>query len=163
CGMVIADLEKGIRRYPTPVRNTLEALANAGITAVLMAERVEISDPSWIAAVESALGNLRYAISVRTEDENAATGIARHNGFLGPIVATTSTIAEPQSSGPLKFTDAVPQWIIDWGCHVNFCDSAEVAAGARGLAQDGTRRDTYGVWVAQSHDRVLGGRAIRHQ
>ena len=163
CERLITDLERGIRRYPIEVKSTLEALTNVGVNAVLMAERVEISDTSWTTAVESALGNLRYAICVRQDEEKLASEIARAHGFLGPIVSTLSTITESTAAGPLKFTDAVPEWIIDWGRHIILTDSAEIAAGASGLTQDGTRRDDYGIWVGQAADRVLGGSAIRHQ
>src|SRR5262249_524919 len=70
---------------------------------------------------------------------------------------------EPMTAGPLKFTGSVPKWIIDWGSDLNLCSSVELTSGAHGLAQDGIRRDGYGIWVVQSAERVLGGSAIRHQ
>jgi len=160
---LISDLESGIRRYPTEIQNTLEALAQAGIKASLVAERVEILSASWTTAIESALGNLRYAICVDASDERQATVTARGHGFLGPIVSNAELRTEPVSAGPLQFTDSIPGWLIRWANELRLCDSNELAVRGPGIAQDGTRRDTYGIWVSQAPDRVLGGGAIRHQ
>ena len=158
-----SDLEKGVRRYPTSVQETLEALTHAGINAFLIAERLEIPDPSWTTAIESALDKLRYAICVDAHEEVQATEIARNHAFLGPIVSAIEALAGLTTIGPLQFTNSVPKWIIEWAKDVHLVDSGEIANGARGIALDGTRRDIYGVWVSQSPDRVLGGSAIRHQ
>lgn len=160
---LISDLERGTRYYPTEVQNTLAALAQVGIKASLIAERVEIASPSWTTAVESALGNLRYAICVDASDESRAMVIARRLAFLGPIVASAALRNGATISGPLQFTDSVPEWLVNWARGVNLSDSMEVETAESWIAQDGTRRDMYGIWVSQAPDRVLGGLAIRHQ
>ena len=159
---LISDLEKGTRRYPQEIHRTLDALQTAGIAAFLISERVEVPDQDWTVAIESALGNLRYALCVDAAVEAKASSIAHSHGFLGPIVAN-SVLADMSNSGPLHFTEPVPRWLVEWARDMRLCNVGDISAGESGLAQDGTRRDEYGIWVSQAADRVLGGGAIRHQ
>ncbi len=160
---LIADLESGIRHYPDEMQNTLEALARERIKATVIAERVEVVNPPWNAAIESALGNLRYAICVQSKDEGRATAIARDHAFLGPIVASEKLRTESASVGPFQFTDSVPEWLVQWGRELNLSDTNELEADKPSILRDGTRRDRYGIWVSQASDSVLGGLAIRDQ
>jgi chromosome segregation protein len=160
---LIADLESGIRHYPDAVQSTLQALSQQGIKATLMAERVEITDPHWNTAVESALGNLRYAICVASNDELRATAIARAHAFLGPIVLDETLQIDSATEGALQFTNSVPGWLVRFARELNLSDTSELKPGETAILPNATRRDQYGVWVSQAPDRVLGGLAVRHQ
>jgi chromosome segregation ATPase len=160
---LVADLESGIRHYPNEVQSTLQALSQQGIKATLMAERVEISDPHWSNAIESALGNLRYAICVECNDELRATAIARAHAFLGPIVPNETLQTDSAIAGPLRFTNSVPVWLVRFARELNLSEASELRADETAILSDATRRDQYGIWVSQAPDRVLGGLAIRDQ
>jgi uncharacterized protein YPO0396 len=64
----LADLERGILRYPESPRELKAALEKAGIEAYFLAEAAEITEPSWIDAVEGWLNTRRFAILVNPED-----------------------------------------------------------------------------------------------
>ena len=60
----LADLERGILRYPDAPRELRAALEKAGIEAFFLAEAAEISDPAWVDAAEGWLNTRRFAILV---------------------------------------------------------------------------------------------------
>ena len=60
----LADLERGILRYPDAPRELRAALEKAGIEAHFLAEAAEIIDPAWVDAVEGWLNTRRFAILV---------------------------------------------------------------------------------------------------
>ncbi|MDR2596467.1 MAG: hypothetical protein LBC76_04010 [Treponema sp.] len=60
----LADLERGILRYPDAPRELRAALEKAGIEAFFLAEAAEITAPDWIDAVEGCLNTRRFAILV---------------------------------------------------------------------------------------------------
>ena len=60
----LADLEKGILRFPDAPRELKAALEKAGIETFFLAEAAEISDPVWADAVEGWLNTRRFAILV---------------------------------------------------------------------------------------------------
>ncbi|GHV24578.1 ATPase [Spirochaetia bacterium] len=60
----LADLERGILRYPDAPRDLRSALEKAGITAYFLAEAAEITDKDWIDAVEGVLNTRRFAVLV---------------------------------------------------------------------------------------------------
>src|SRR5260370_15505835 len=111
---LIEELNQGIPRMPTEVRETLRALSDKGIECRLTGERIEVSDTSWSAAIESALGNLRFAISVPNAKQNEAVKIAQSQGFPGPIVTHSETISAPTTAGALELGDGVPLWLAAW-------------------------------------------------
>jgi chromosome segregation protein len=160
---LIADLESGIRHYPNEVQTTLDALSSEGIKATLLAERVEVTNPHWSNAIESALGNLRYAISVHSGDELRATAIARSYAFLGPIVVNEKLRTHSATAGPLQFTNSVPEWLVQFARELNLIEGIELPPDRISILSDGTRRDQSGIWVSQVADHFLGGVAIRHQ
>jgi len=158
----IADLENGIPRFPAQVERTTAALAEAGIEAFLAAGRVEILDNAWATAVESALGPLRYALSVAREDEERAAGIAYNLGFPGPIVCELNTGGVV--SDLLRIEPGAPTWLGPWAASLlrrkeDLSPEDDMVV----INPDGTRRDRYGLWVWRTSDRVLGGGAIRAQ
>jgi chromosome segregation ATPase len=60
----LADLEKGILRYPEAPTALRNALDKAGITAWFLADTAEIDDPAWADAVEGWLNTRRFALLV---------------------------------------------------------------------------------------------------
>jgi len=157
----LADLERGVPRFPPEVERTLGALAAAGLRGALAAPAIEVADDAWAVAVESALGPARYALCVRAEDEPRVTEIARENGFPGPIVADLAQ--ESTSAGPLRLGRPVPRWLETWGRTLRLADEPHPPEGEAVLLRDGTRRDSRGVWVGRAEARVLGGSAVRAQ
>ncbi|GHV94179.1 ATPase [Spirochaetia bacterium] len=60
----LADLERGILRYPDAPRELRSALEKAGIETFFLAEAAEITDPDWVDAVEGTLNTRRFAVLV---------------------------------------------------------------------------------------------------
>jgi chromosome segregation ATPase len=60
----LADLERGILRYPDAPRELRAALEKAGIEAFFLAEAAEITDAVWVDAVEGWLNTRRFAVLV---------------------------------------------------------------------------------------------------
>jgi uncharacterized protein YPO0396 len=60
----LADLERGILRYPESPRILRATLEKAGIEAHFLAEAAEITDIVWVDAVEGWLSTRRFAILV---------------------------------------------------------------------------------------------------
>jgi uncharacterized protein YPO0396 len=58
----LADLERGILRYPDAPRELRAALEKAGIEAFFLAEAAEITAPDWVDAVEGWLNTQRFAV-----------------------------------------------------------------------------------------------------
>jgi energy-coupling factor transporter ATP-binding protein EcfA2 len=71
----LADLERGILRYPDAPRELRAALEKADIEAFFLAEAAEITDPSWVDAVEGWLNTRRFAILVKPGDFQGALEI----------------------------------------------------------------------------------------
>lgn len=160
---LISDLNHGVPRMPTEVRKTLTALIDEGIDYRLAAERIEINDQSWSAAIESALGTLRFAISVPDAKRGDATRVAQRHGFPGPIVSDSETLSTPTTGGVLQLGDGVPLWLAAWDREVRLSTDESLPTTELTLNRDGIRKDRYGIWVSQVPDRVLGGNAVREQ
>ncbi|MDR1587897.1 MAG: AAA family ATPase [Treponema sp.] len=64
----LADIERGILRYPDAPRELRAALEKAGIEAFFLAEAAEIADPAWADAVEGWLASRRFAVLVNPND-----------------------------------------------------------------------------------------------
>jgi chromosome segregation ATPase len=60
----LADLSKGILRYPEAPTALRDALERAGITAWFLADIAEVDDPAWADAVEGWLNFRRFALLV---------------------------------------------------------------------------------------------------
>jgi len=60
----LADLERGILRYPDAPRELRAALEKAGIEAFFLAEAAEITEAAWTDAVEGWLNTRRFAVLV---------------------------------------------------------------------------------------------------
>ncbi|MDR1931069.1 MAG: AAA family ATPase [Treponema sp.] len=71
----LADLERGILRYPEAPTALREALEKAGIAAWFLADSAEIDDPAWADAVEGWLNTRRFALLVDPADFQRALEI----------------------------------------------------------------------------------------
>ncbi|MCL2834859.1 MAG: hypothetical protein FWD78_16940 [Treponema sp.] len=60
----LADLERGILRYPDAPRELRSALEKAGVEAHFLAEAADITEPAWADAVEGWLNTRRFALLV---------------------------------------------------------------------------------------------------
>jgi energy-coupling factor transporter ATP-binding protein EcfA2 len=111
----LADLEKGLLRYPDAPTALREALEKAGISAWFLADIAEIDDPAWADAVEGWLNTRRFALLVDSADFQRALEIydglprsiagaflpnlekmrdaEKRTGSLAELVSTTSPYA----------------------------------------------------------------------
>jgi energy-coupling factor transporter ATP-binding protein EcfA2 len=71
----LADLERGILRYPEAPMALRDALEKAGLTAWFLAETAEINDPAWADAVEGWLNTRRFALLVDSAEFQRALEI----------------------------------------------------------------------------------------
>jgi uncharacterized protein YPO0396 len=71
----LADLERGILRYPDAPRELRAALEKAGIGSFFLAEAAEILDLQWVDAIEGWLNTRRFAILVDPKDFQKALEI----------------------------------------------------------------------------------------
>lgn len=71
----LADLEKGIRRYPESAEKIRDALRREGIDARILADLAEVANPEWADAVEGWLNTLRFALIVPPDDFQRALEI----------------------------------------------------------------------------------------
>lgn len=149
----VSDLRNGIPRFPAAVESTVDALRAVGIDAELVADRIEVRDERWARAVESALGDERYALRVPPDQERAAANIAAQHAFPGPLI--TSTSDEPYTGAVIQTRVGAPRWIAAWARTRTFAD-ADHPVDDGVLTSSGIRRDERGVWVSVVLDRVLG-------
>lgn len=75
CATELADLERGIRRFPESSRRLLDELKGHGIESWILAELAEVTNPDWADAVEGWLNTLRFAIIVAPDSFQTALGI----------------------------------------------------------------------------------------
>jgi chromosome segregation ATPase len=71
----LADLERGILRYPEAPTALREALEKAGLSAWFLADVAEIDDPAWADAVEGWLNTRRFALLVDSAEFQRALEI----------------------------------------------------------------------------------------
>ena len=71
----LADLERGIRRYPNAPMELKAALEKAGIESFFLAEAAEITDQEWVNAIEGWLNTRRFALLVDPADFQRALEI----------------------------------------------------------------------------------------
>jgi chromosome segregation ATPase len=138
----VERLKAGLPVYPDAVTETLAALTTEKIEAVLLADTIDIAEPEMAAAVESSLGNARYALLVTPECEHEALALATHFAFPGPVYTGPRT-GTSETVGALILGPDAPLWLRNWIKTVE-------------LAADGTWRDQRGVWVSTAEERLLG-------
>jgi hypothetical protein len=71
----LAELERGLLRYPEAPTVLKAALEKEGITAAILADVAEITNPAWADAVEGWLNTRRFAILVDPKDFQRALEI----------------------------------------------------------------------------------------
>ncbi len=71
----LADLEKGLPRYPEAGARLKAELEKAGIPCWIFADLVEVDDPDWRNAVEGWLNTLRFAVLVEPGRFRDALGV----------------------------------------------------------------------------------------
>jgi hypothetical protein len=111
----LAELERGIPRYPEGPTTLRSALEKVGIAAHFLADAAEVIDPNWADAVEGWLNTLRFALLVDPKEFQRALeiydslprsvagvflpnlakmrGTASKQGSLAELVKTTSPYA----------------------------------------------------------------------
>lgn len=142
----VERLRAGLPVYPESVVRALEAFAAAGIAATLLAATLEVADAARAEATEAALGDARYALIVRPEQERLGIEIARREGFPGPVYAGPRAAAAGRA-GPIAFSAGAPAWLEHWFERVR-------------LDQSGAWHDERGTWVGGVGQRLLGASGI---
>ncbi|MDR2741325.1 MAG: hypothetical protein LBB98_04135 [Treponema sp.] len=109
----LAELEKGIPRYPDSPTMLRRALEEAGITAHFLADLAEVTDPAWTDAVEGWLNTLRFAVLVQPGQFQKALeiydGLPRSvaGAFLPNLEKMRETRTKENSLAKLVKTDSV--------------------------------------------------------
>ena len=143
----LEQLEAGRSVFPDPVTATLKSLREAGVSATLLADVVEVTEASLAGAIESALGRARFALTVPANQAETAIDLARKNGFPGPVFSG-DTLASRTTQGPLSLGAGAPAWLPGWLENIEF-------------HEDGSWRDQRGTWVERTAESYLGERGRR--
>jgi chromosome segregation ATPase len=139
-------LRAGLPVYPAVVRETLEALEREEIPFALLAERVELRDPSLARSIEAALDDARFGLVVSPQDEERALAFAREHAFPGPVDASPSQ-EETITAGSLELRPGSPRWLERWLRETK-------------LSPDGAWVDERGSWVRPARGWALGKAGI---
>jgi chromosome segregation ATPase len=116
----LADLERGILRFPDAPRELRAALEKAGIEAFFLAEAAEITDPAWVDAVEGWLNTRRFAVLVNPADfQNALEVYDRlprsvAGAFIPNIEKMRGAVPKPGSLAELVKADGYARIYIDY-------------------------------------------------
>ena len=106
----LADLERGIFRYPDAPRELKAALEKAGIEAHFLAELAEITDPAWVDAVEGWLNTRRFALLVNPDHFQKALEVYDHlpRSIAGAFIPNIKKMrdADVKSGSLAKFVNA---------------------------------------------------------
>lgn len=112
----LENLAAGRRSDPADVAAFRQALSNAGIAHDMLTDLVEISDPTWQAAVEAVLAPFAHIVLLAKErDAEAAMALGeklRYRHFIVP--ERTEAGLAPQGSllEVVNFSRAVPDWLL---------------------------------------------------
>ncbi|HXU93413.1 MAG TPA: AAA family ATPase [Gallionella sp.] len=113
---MLENLAAGRRTDPADVAAFRQALSGAGIAHDLLTDLVEISDPSWQAAVEAVLAPFAHIVLLGKEkDTEAAMALGeklRYRHFIVP--ERTKPGLAPQGSllEVVRFSQPVPDWLL---------------------------------------------------
>jgi chromosome segregation ATPase len=138
----VERLRAGLPVYPAEVRETLDALEREGLPFALLADRVEVRDPTVARSVEAALDDARFALLVSASDEPRTLAIARERSFPGPIDATPPQ-EDTVSAGVLELRPGAPRWLERWLRETK-------------LSPEGGWSDERGSWVRPARGWALG-------
>ncbi len=159
--------EKGIV-FPREVAEIRRALDQEQVKHVLVAEMIEVKDPTWQVAVESTLGASRFAIVVDKKDSLKAREIARqkkYRYFVSEFEPVTRTLDAPAGTA-LAVTELgradLPDWIVQNLSRMRLVDSVEeglkLGKNATSMTRDGYKQDHRGG-VFAAVDRLYCGRS----
>ncbi|MDR0302965.1 MAG: hypothetical protein LBI04_11735 [Treponema sp.] len=129
----LADLERGILRYPDAPRELRAALEKAGIEAFFLAEAAEITEPAWADAVEGWLNTRRFAVLVDPDQFQKAIEVYDRlprsvaGAFIPNLEKMRSATAKPGSLAEIVKADGYARIYINYTLgKVMRCDLANL-------------------------------------
>ena len=113
---MLENLAAGRRADPQDVAAFRQALTQAGIVHDLLADVVEIADPSWQAAVEAVLAPSAHIVLLAKEkDTEAAMALGeklRYRHFIVPDCMPAGLPPKGSLLEVVRFTKPVPEWLL---------------------------------------------------
>ena len=113
---MLENLAAGRRADPQDVAAFRQALTQAGIAHDLLADVVEIADPSWQAAVEAVLAPSAHIVLLAKEkDTEAAMALGeklRYRHFIVPDCLAAGLPPKGSLLEVVRFTKPVPEWLL---------------------------------------------------
>jgi chromosome segregation ATPase len=113
---MLENLAAGRRADPLDVAAFRQALTQAGIAHDLLADVVEIADPSWQAAVEAVLAPSAHIVLLAKEkDTEAAMALGeklRYRHFIVPNCMPAGLAPKGSLLEVVRFTKPVPEWLL---------------------------------------------------
>jgi chromosome segregation ATPase len=113
---MLENLAAGRRADPQDVAAFRQALTQAGIAHDLLADVVEIADPSWQAAVEAVLAPSAHIVLLAKEkDTEAAMALGeklRYRHFIVPDCMPAGLPPKGSLLEVVRFTKPVPEWLL---------------------------------------------------
>ena len=116
----LADLERGILRYPDAPRELRAALEKAGIEAFFLAEAAEIADAGWVDAVEGWLNTRRFALLVNPAHFQKALEVYNRlprsvaGAFIPNIEKMRNAVVKPGSLAEVVSADGYARIYVDF-------------------------------------------------
>ena len=113
---MLENLAAGRRADPQDVAAFRQALTQVGIAHDLLADVVEIADPSWQAAVEAVLAPSAHIVLLAKErDTEAAMALGeklRYRHFIVPDCMPAGLPPKGSLLEVVRFTKPVPEWLL---------------------------------------------------
>ena len=113
---MLQNLAAGRRADPHDVGAFRQALSQAGIAHDLLADVVEIADPSWQSAVEAVLAPFAHLVLLGKEkDTEAAMALGeklRYRHFIVPDCVAAGLAPKGSLLEVVRFAKPVPEWLL---------------------------------------------------
>ncbi|HMA10877.1 MAG TPA: hypothetical protein VKO83_03245, partial [Steroidobacteraceae bacterium] len=113
---MLENLAAGRRAEPQDVAAFRQALQQAGIAHDLLADVVEIADPSWQAAVEAVLAPFAHLVLLgRDKDAEPAMALGeklRYRHFVVPDCVAAGLAPKGSLLEVVRFAKPVPEWLL---------------------------------------------------
>ncbi|OIR11079.1 chromosome partition protein Smc [mine drainage metagenome] len=113
---MLENLAAGRRADPHDVGAFRQALSQAGIAHDLLADVVEIADPSWQSAVEAVLAPFAHLVLLGKEkDTEAAMALGeklRYRHFIVPDCVAAGLAPKGSLLEVVRFAKPVPEWLL---------------------------------------------------
>ncbi|BCK87516.1 chromosome partition protein Smc [Sideroxyarcus emersonii] len=113
---MLENLAAGRRADPHDVAAFRQALSQAGIAHDLLADVVEIADPSWQSAVEAVLAPFAHLVLLGKEkDTEAAMALGeklRYRHFIVPDCVAAGLAPKGSLLEVVHFAKPVPEWLL---------------------------------------------------